>query len=161
MPRRRTPTPTRPCRASLSRNRTCSLRSSGASHGFARLLKLAGISMPIAQKLLRHSDPRLTANTYGAIEDGALHDSVNTAAAGVVEARTGHQTGHQAPDGEGGLVRVEVVAARDENAAEALVFQGIEGQCGEVMASDAERQKVERKRFELSTSAVRLQRSPS
>ncbi len=43
---------------------------------FSSSLQAAGVSLSIAQRLLEHSDPKLTANTYTNV-DGALIESVN------------------------------------------------------------------------------------
>ncbi len=41
----------------------------------ATLLLKAGISLAVVQRILRHSDPRLTANTYGHLEDAQREPS--------------------------------------------------------------------------------------
>src|SRR5205823_4866507 len=41
------------------------------------LLARAGASLVVAQRILRHSDPRLTANVYSRVDLGDLRDGIN------------------------------------------------------------------------------------
>jgi len=43
----------------------------------ATLLARAGASLVVAQRILRHSDPRLTANVYSRVDPGDLRDGIN------------------------------------------------------------------------------------
>ena len=52
------------------------LRFHDLRHTTATLLLKAGVSLAVVQRILRHSDPRLTANTYGHLEDAQLRQGL-------------------------------------------------------------------------------------
>jgi len=43
----------------------------------ATLLARAGVSLVVAQRMLRHTDPRLTANIYSRVDIGDLRAGIN------------------------------------------------------------------------------------